>query len=175
MGRFSAKRSGQFQTPTKPPRLTNTELKATLRRLSKMVLAGYGGASLLFFGVSTNSAQGASPAAFASDKATEEAQLADAINASEEEAAGESPMPKEMSGQYSWWDVLLGKHDQEIFERSANTDNEKAKAEIKAKMRATAVCDTPPILTPCADRMTCSLSFVGCWKRASNAKVLGPD
>ena len=32
-----------------PSSFTNVEVKATLRRLSKMVLAGYGGASLLFF------------------------------------------------------------------------------------------------------------------------------
>ena len=35
-----------------PVPISNAELKVTLRRLSKMVLAGYGGASLLFFGVS---------------------------------------------------------------------------------------------------------------------------
>jgi hypothetical protein len=121
-------------------KLSNTQLKATLRRLSKLVLAGYGGASLLFFGVSLTTPHG--PSATASEKATEEAHLADAIDASEAEAAGDFPEYTAPSGlgdpQYSWWDVLLGKHDHEIFERYANTSEDKANADIKEKMRATA-------------------------------------
>ena len=125
------------------PRLSNTELKATLRRLSKMVLAGYGGASLLFFGVSPTAVHGPAPSNSRSEKASEETHLARAINASEAEAAGdfeELEVPPGLGdAQYSWWDVLLGKHDHEIFERFANTPDRKAKAEMKAKMRATAV------------------------------------
>jgi sn1-specific diacylglycerol lipase len=103
-----------------------------------MVLAGYGGASLLFFGV------GYRGTASAAEMASEETQLANAIDASEAEAAGEFSSSKEVpsdGNQYSWWDVLLGKHDQEIFERAAGlgTPSRKAKEEIKAKMSATAV------------------------------------
>ncbi|KAJ7638367.1 hypothetical protein FB45DRAFT_1131921 [Roridomyces roridus] len=109
---------------SRTPRMTYPQLKTTLRRLSKLVLAGYGGASLLFFG------------------AAEEANLTHAIDASEAEAAGDFPPLEASAGlhdpQYSWWDVLLGKHDQEIFERYANTPVDKADAEIKEKMRATA-------------------------------------
>ncbi|KAG6830952.1 hypothetical protein H0H92_013663 [Tricholoma furcatifolium] len=125
-----------------PPRLSKAELKVTLRRLSKMVLAGYGGASLLFFGVAPGLLSSSA------ELASEEAQLALAVDASEAEAAGDfcarpttpqvdSPSP---SG-YSWWDVLLGKHDQEIFERAAGvgSSSTRAQEEIKAKMSATAI------------------------------------
>lgn len=125
-----------------PKRLSNTELKTTLRRLSKLVLAGYGGASLLFFGVSLTAAHGSTSTNSASEKAAEEAHLAHAIDASEAEAAGdfsEYTTPVGLGDpQYSWWDVLLGKHDHEIFERYANTSENKVDAEIKEKMRATA-------------------------------------
>jgi sn1-specific diacylglycerol lipase len=122
-----------------------------------MVLAGYGGASLLFFGVSPSRYQASfgSPgsSSSASDMASEERQLAHAIDASEAEAAGDASVDSPLASvdgvagveteqqQYSWWDVLLGKHDQEIFERAAGlgTSSKKAKEEIKAKMTATAV------------------------------------
>lgn len=132
------------RTPSviEPSRPSDAELKATLRRLSKMVLAGYGGASLLFFGV------GYRGTASAAEMASEETQLAHAINASEAEEAGDFSNSKQIpseGNQYSWWDVLLGKHDQEIFERAAGvgTPSEKAQEELKAKMSATAVCWFP--------------------------------
>ncbi|KAL0577563.1 GPI inositol deacylase [Marasmius crinis-equi] len=109
-----------------PRHLPIAELKTTLRRLSKMVLAGYGGASLLFFGVPLTSAASSSPQAKA-----EEAQLAKAINASEAEAAGDQPELSTTEVEYSWWDVLLGRHDHEIFEKFAQAPNEKMKADIK--------------------------------------------
>ncbi|KAJ7087313.1 hypothetical protein B0H15DRAFT_843485 [Mycena belliarum] len=124
------------------PKMSNAQLKATLRRLSKLVLAGYGGASLLFFGVSLTAAHGTASANSASEKASEAAHLAKAIDASEAEAAGDFPEFDAPAGlgdpQYSWWDVLLGKHDHEIFEQYANTSEDKADAQIKEKMRATA-------------------------------------
>ena len=89
------------------------DLKQTFRRLSKLVLAGYGGPSLLFFGVSLTP--------WEKVQKKEEARLSDAIDASEREAAGEegqstttnSNLPGGTS--YSWWDVLMGKHDHDIF------------------------------------------------------------
>ncbi|KAJ7229092.1 hypothetical protein GGX14DRAFT_416658, partial [Mycena pura] len=137
----SAERTSKRPTIVpEPKRLSNAELKTTLRRLSKLVLAGYGGASLLFFGVSLTAAHGSTNSA--SEKAAEEAHLAHAIDASEAEAAGdfsEFTTPVGLGDpQYSWWDVLLGKHDHEIFERYANTSETKVDAEIKEKMRATA-------------------------------------
>jgi len=118
-----------------------------------MVLAGYGGASLLFFGVSPSRYQASfgsqsRSSSSASEMASEERQLAHAIDASEAEAVGNFLGAGGAAGvdtehqQYSWWDVLLGKHDQEIFERAAGlgVSSKKAKEEIKAKMTATAVC-----------------------------------
>jgi hypothetical protein len=150
-------------TSPDPPSLTNAEVKATLRRLSKMVLAGYGGASLLFFGVSPsafggNSARSSSPtspptsfsAAMAREKTMEEANLTSAVDASEAEAAGDGELTSPgnegpAQEEYSWWDLLLGKHDQEIFERStAHVDDSlkdrvSSKERNKSNMKATAV------------------------------------
>lgn len=106
-------------------------MKATLRRLSKMVLAGYGGASLLFFGIGpefTSPTTNKVAPNKVSEKKSEEDQLEHAIDASEAEAYGDpsesqtapQPTPSPDSSSYSWWDVLLGKHDQEIFERFAD-------------------------------------------------------
>ena len=146
-----------------PPSLTNAEVKATLRRLSKMVLAGYGGASLLFFGVSPsafggNGARSSTPsspptsfsAAMAREKTVEEANLTNAVDASEAETADDGGFTgpgneNSVDEEYSWWDVLLGKHDQEIFERStAHVDDSlKGRASSsernKSDMKATAV------------------------------------
>jgi sn1-specific diacylglycerol lipase len=152
-----------------PPPLSNAELKATMRRLSKMVLAGYGGASLLFFGVSP-SAFSAGPSqsipttatppqrtSLLAEKTAEEEQLATAVDAAEAEAVGDRPdleplRDVELGGgeseRYSWWDVLLGKHDQEIFEQSTEHQDSVKEAELrrrreaakgKMKMKATAV------------------------------------
>jgi sn1-specific diacylglycerol lipase len=145
-----------------PPSLTNAEVKATLRRLSKMVLAGYGGASLLFFGVSPsafggNGARSSTPsspptsfsAAMAREKTVEEANLTNAVDASEAETGdGEFAGPgneNSVQEEYSWWDVLLGKHDQEIFERSTAhvddslKDRASSNERNKSDMKATAV------------------------------------
>lgn len=114
-----------------PQPLPLDELKATLRRLSKMVLAGYGGASLLFFGVTPDI--GPRERGEAGEKLEEEAKLEVAVDAAEAEAAGDnlnqsiSPSPS----KYSWWNQLLGRHDQEIFE-SALTDEER-KESIKMR------------------------------------------
>ncbi|KAJ2922517.1 hypothetical protein H1R20_g14578, partial [Candolleomyces eurysporus] len=99
------------------------ELKANLRRYSKLVLAGYGGASLLFFGVSPMQRYPSQQESSTQDEKTaEETKLATAIDESEAEAAGESTVQNTVEGdifqQYSWWDILLGKHDQEIFENT---------------------------------------------------------
>lgn len=90
--------------------------KQTLRRLSKLVLGGYGGTSLFFFGVSPW------PESHFIDKKQEEIKLEQAVNASEEEVQDRPPkvvLDDSQSGpgkpSYSWWSVLLGRHDHEIF------------------------------------------------------------
>ncbi|KIJ19785.1 hypothetical protein PAXINDRAFT_160496 [Paxillus involutus ATCC 200175] len=118
------------------------EVRMNLRRFSKMVLAGYGGASLLFFGVSpwlTSPTTRTKPPTSSNEKEAEEAQLESAINAAEAEVegtSGTSLAPE--TAEYSWWDILMGKHDKEIFERSVHGDNPDPR-DVQARMRATAV------------------------------------
>ena len=94
-------------SPTLPTSLSRRDyarqhdLKFTLRRLSKMCLAGYGGASLLFFGVP--------PTPPLNSKATEKETLEAAVGESEK-------APKDTrSRTYPWWSMLLGRHDHDIF------------------------------------------------------------
>lgn len=134
------------------------ELKSTLRRLSKMVLAGYGGASLLFFGVAPHiSTLGAGEAG---EKREEEAKLEVAIDAAEAEAAGGDPglVASQSQSKYSWWDQLMGRHDREIFEhavmsyeeeKDSDMASETEKADQKArkdKMKATAIVGTEHLM-----------------------------
>ncbi|KAJ3738904.1 hypothetical protein DFH05DRAFT_1515723 [Lentinula detonsa] len=112
--------------------LSNTEMKIELRRLSKMVLAGYGGASLLFFGIPLSSPSGGKIPSSSPQAKAEEAQLTNAVNASEAEAEGDGSRPKIIQEEeYSWWDVLLGRHDHDILAKSANNPNDRIKTEIK--------------------------------------------
>ncbi|KLO05140.1 alpha/beta-hydrolase [Schizopora paradoxa] len=118
-GRTLGKGVKQQGTSTSRRRASHLKLKSNLRRLSKMVLGGYGGAGLIFFGVSlspTNS----------DAKATEERTLADAVDAAEQEAQSSARFPAPapsapLAKDYSWWNVLMGKHDKEIFEGYAFT------------------------------------------------------
>ena len=105
--------------PTCSPTSMST-LKARLRRFSKLVLAGYGGASLLFFGVPPVPVQ-----TLSANESDEEYTLTLAVGSSEEEALDgwvllEAPNQDELDSRpggasYSWWNVLLGKHDKDIL------------------------------------------------------------
>lgn len=98
-------------------------LKSRLRRFSKLVLAGYGGASLLFFGVPPVPLS--NPSVSNAEKADEEAKLAMAVGSSEVEASrsrtSSNRPEKQLQGSkadtpsYSWWNMLLGKHDKDIL------------------------------------------------------------
>ncbi|KAI6033839.1 hypothetical protein BKA83DRAFT_680871 [Pisolithus microcarpus] len=119
------------------------EIKTNLRRFSKMVLAGYGGASLLFFGVSpwlTSTSSRMRAPTTKNQKEAEEAELESAINAAEAEAGGDSSYPSSTPEnlEFSWWDILMGKHDREIFERSVHGDTPNTR-DVQARVRATAV------------------------------------
>jgi len=91
--------------PSANRRATDVELYLVFRRLSKLVLAGYGGASLLFFGLSSNNF------VFPGLSTDDEANLAEAVDASEKQPSPSPPYP----AHYSWWDLLLGRHDHDIF------------------------------------------------------------
>ncbi|KZV68941.1 alpha/beta-hydrolase [Peniophora sp. CONT] len=113
----------------RPLRQSTKALKHTLRRLSKMVLAGYGGASLLFFGVdfgpgaaSTTTGETAKPQD--AELAKEGETLQAAVDESEKlapdgDGASSAQAPKPPG--YSWWDVLMGRHDHDIFLHSVRS------------------------------------------------------
>ena len=86
----------------------------------------------------------------AREKSVEEANLTNAVDASEAETAGDGEFTGQgnensVQEEYSWWDVLLGKHDQEIFERSTAHADESLKGQAstnernKSDLKATAV------------------------------------
>lgn len=110
-------------------RISQSRLKQNLRRFSKMVLAGYGGAGLIFFGVSLTppppALKNTSNPLHENARTNEAHALADAIDASEREASSSkrnpAPEPPLVEKEYSWWNVLLGRHDREIFEGYAFT------------------------------------------------------
>lgn len=93
------------------PQVTNLELYLVFRRLSKLVLAGYGGTSVLFFGLPPNnfSPPGIPPGS--------ETNLAEAVDASERQPP---PRPPHLA-HYSWWNLLLGRHDHDIFHTHARS------------------------------------------------------
>lgn len=99
------------------------DLEHSLLRYSKLVLAGYGGASLLFFGVPPVP----SPRNLSSrdQMNQEEAELAGAVDAYENDSPT-SPgelLPGSSTPSYSWWNLLLGRHDEDIFLHYANVEH----------------------------------------------------
>ena len=103
MGSAAEGQAGPSSGAPPTPRLqTQNDLRATLRRLSKMCLAGYGGASLLFFGVPPK------PQYKKSKESKEKATLAAVLEKTEK---AEDTQPR----TFPWWSMLLGKHDHDIF------------------------------------------------------------
>ncbi|KAH7912444.1 hypothetical protein BJ138DRAFT_1148322 [Hygrophoropsis aurantiaca] len=147
IGKLSISSMSSFKwkdTRIEPPTRSIAEVKANLRRFSKMVLAGYGGASLLFFGIDPLfTSRTVKAPTHSNEKDAEEAQLESAVNAAEAEASGNQTSPVYLendSSEYSrsWWDILMGKHDKEIFESSVHHgDLDQSNAETR--LRATAV------------------------------------
>lgn len=88
-------------------RMKFSELKGPLRRYSQLVLAGYGGASLMFFGAPLKPHSN-------TEEAREEASLIGAVNAAETEQSESNGNARD-APSYSWWNVLMGRHDDEIF------------------------------------------------------------
>jgi sn1-specific diacylglycerol lipase len=106
------------------------ELLPSLRRLSKLALAGYGGAGMIFFGVplrptSEDTTQHPSDEQL---QAEEESVLTSAVSSSQRRDTSRSrtrdgtlPIRSAASDAppFSWWEVLMGKHDRAIFESYA--------------------------------------------------------
>ncbi|KZS94124.1 alpha/beta-hydrolase [Sistotremastrum niveocremeum HHB9708] len=133
IGENKAAGTGTSQGST-PHSESRVDLLMTLRRFSKMVLAGYGGPSLIFFGVplspqststAGNSERSADPES--SSKSNEETLFANVMHAAQaDRGRSQSSTAVQDNKKFSWWNVLLGKHDQEIFESFAFTPADSA-------------------------------------------------
>jgi hypothetical protein len=132
------------------PARSNYETWNNVRRLSKIVLAGYGGVGLLFFGAPLYPDDSHSAHIKQDAKKSEQDILVHAVEDAEAEALSTSQphisfpsrvtetttshqqtnsAPVTAVSSYSWWNVLLGKHDRDIFEgfafrSSADLDRE---------------------------------------------------
>ena len=77
------------------------------------------------------------------EKQKEEAKLATAIDAAEAEAAGVPSLEDPSEHKYSWWEILIGKHDQEIFEKTVaghgNKSHKHKAKKLASSLKATAV------------------------------------
>ena len=105
------------------------QLKLILRRYSKMVLGGYGGIGIIFFGLPLTPKQKEEGTNGDTNASPEQRTLANVVDAAEQES---SEVPSSSAGsdnskQYSWWDVLLGRHDQDIFEGYAAINSSASK------------------------------------------------
>ncbi|KAF8509432.1 hypothetical protein BU17DRAFT_98961 [Hysterangium stoloniferum] len=110
------------------PARSNYETWNNVTRLSKLVLAGYGGVGLLFFGAPLHPDEIVSASSKQDIKQSEEDILVHAVEDAETEALSSSQphisfptqnipsAPPTCASAYSWWNVLLGKHDRDIFE-----------------------------------------------------------
>ncbi|KAL5530744.1 hypothetical protein ACEPAF_7002 [Sanghuangporus sanghuang] len=140
--------------------VSQNRLKSNLRRLSKMVLAGYGGAGLLFFGVSLNPPDPPPNPTVSNPRHTnantpEEHLLADTVDAAEREASSTSRYPApapESLPKYSWWNVLLGRHDRDIFEGYAFTPATVRESSNRRRKRGSKIQKKPATVVVGAER-----------------------
>ncbi|KAG9075044.1 hypothetical protein FRC06_010309, partial [Ceratobasidium sp. 370] len=119
----SAIRNESISTPV----VDWAHLRPILRRMSHMVIGGYGGASFLFFGLAFPSISEAAASAHPTDSSAaspssstpqHNQSIADVVHKAESESrAPASQHPAEP--RRSWWGLITGQHDQEIFERFA--------------------------------------------------------
>jgi sn1-specific diacylglycerol lipase len=104
---------------TKPPTTPVVDwahLRPTLRRMSHLVIGGYGGASFLFFGLAFPSI---GDAIASTQPSTEPSQnITNVVHKAESEARA-STSQKPAEPRRTWWGLITGRHDQEIFERFA--------------------------------------------------------
>ncbi|KEP49016.1 lipase [Rhizoctonia solani 123E] len=93
-------------------------LRPTLRRMSHLVVGGYGGASFLFFGLTFPSTGESDIPTMVDTGSSENGQN---ISRIVQEAESEARVPPSRSPEprRTWWGLITGQHDQEIFERFA--------------------------------------------------------
>ncbi|KAF8742878.1 Lipase (class 3), partial [Rhizoctonia solani] len=100
-------------------------LRPILRRMSHLVVGGYGGASFLFFGLTfPSTGESDDPTKVQDATSSENGQsISRIVQEAESEARVPPPRPAEPSR--TWWGLITGRHDQEIFERFAEHGAEK--------------------------------------------------
>ncbi|CAE7139211.1 unnamed protein product [Rhizoctonia solani] len=102
--------------PAPKPVVDWAHLRPILRRMSYLVVGGYGGASFLFFGL-------AFPSIGESDNPTKSGNTESSDNISrivqEAESEARTPPSRAPEPRRTWWGLITGRHDQEIFERFA--------------------------------------------------------
>lgn len=97
-------------------------LRPILRRMSHLVVGGYGGASFLFFGLTFPSTGESSSSNKSENGAESEQNISKIVQKAESEACAPPSRPAEP--RRSWWGLITGRHDQEIFERFAQHELE---------------------------------------------------
>ncbi|KAJ1308309.1 hypothetical protein OPQ81_004021 [Rhizoctonia solani] len=112
--------------PAPKPVVEWAHLRPVLRRMSHLVVGGYGGASFLFFGLtfpSTGESEGSTK--LGDSVSSENGQnISRIVQEAESEARAPPSTPPEP--RRTWWGLITGRHDQEIFERFAGHGTEKA-------------------------------------------------
>lgn len=118
------RRESKFPAPFSPV-VDLAHLRPILRRMSHMVIGGYGGASFLFFGLAFPSVgDAAASGQLKSDPSEPGQNIADIVNKAESESR--APAAQKAEPRRSWWGLIMGQHDQEIFERFAAHGAEQA-------------------------------------------------
>ncbi|CAE6535724.1 unnamed protein product [Rhizoctonia solani] len=104
---------------TPKPVVDWAHLRPILRRMSHLVVGGYGGASFLFFGLNFPSTGESDVSGKPGDiGASENGQNISRI-VQEAESEARIPPLQTPEPRRTWWGLITGRHDQEIFERFA--------------------------------------------------------
>ncbi|KAG8790624.1 hypothetical protein FRC12_011438 [Ceratobasidium sp. 428] len=113
--------------PVSTPVVDWAHLRPILRRMSHMVIGGYGGASFLFFGLAFPSVGEAAASSQPPNTSTpspppptpqRRQTIADVVHKAESEAHVPASQ-QHTEPRRTWWGLITGQHDQEIFERFA--------------------------------------------------------
>ncbi|CAE6385087.1 unnamed protein product [Rhizoctonia solani] len=112
--------------PAPSPVVDWAHLRPILRRMSHLVVGGYGGASFLFFGLTFPSTGEPDGSTKSQDPTSLENGQSISRIVQEAESEARVPPPQPTEPNRTWWGLITGRHDQEIFERFAEHGEEKA-------------------------------------------------
>ncbi|KDN38893.1 hypothetical protein RSAG8_09174, partial [Rhizoctonia solani AG-8 WAC10335] len=118
--------------PAPKPVVDWAHLRPTLRRMSHLVVGGYGGASFLFFGLTFPSTGESDDSAKLGGTGAEENGQNISRIVQEAESEARTPPPQAPEPRRTWWGLVTGQHDQEIFERFAAHNAERVEGKVNA-------------------------------------------